>query len=415
MKNLLLLFVLSMILRTAPAQIKILFDASKAETAGNADWVIDADLHNLVYNSNGTVSVSGTSNQSNAQRTPTPAQSGITAATAETYWSGGLSYWGVDCVKKGYAVETLPYNGIISYGNASNPQDLSNYKVFIVCEPNMVFTMTEKQAILNFVQNGGGLFMIADHTISDRNNDGWDSPEIWNDLMTNNGMVNNPFGISFDLADFSETSSNIALPADSIINGSMGAASQIKWSGGTSITINTSANSSAKGVVYKTGSSFNSTNIMVAKARYGSGKIVAFGDSSPCDDGTGDPNDNLFNGYTGDVGVNHQRILMNATIWLATANIVTGINDIVQQGNALTVFPNPVRGAASIHFTLSSVSDVDITMSDVSGKLLRKYSLGRHLPGLHQQMINCAGLAPGVYFLRVKMLGGFITRKVIVN
>ena len=34
------------VLRTN-AQIKILFDATKAETAGNADWVIDADNHNL--------------------------------------------------------------------------------------------------------------------------------------------------------------------------------------------------------------------------------------------------------------------------------------------------------------------------------------------------------------------------------
>jgi hypothetical protein len=33
------------------AQIKILFDATKAEMAGNGDWVIDADLHNLKANS----------------------------------------------------------------------------------------------------------------------------------------------------------------------------------------------------------------------------------------------------------------------------------------------------------------------------------------------------------------------------
>ncbi len=34
------------------AQVKILFDATKAETSGNADWVIDADQTNLGYNSN---------------------------------------------------------------------------------------------------------------------------------------------------------------------------------------------------------------------------------------------------------------------------------------------------------------------------------------------------------------------------
>lgn len=34
------------------AQVKFLFDATKAESSGNGDWVIDADLHNLGY-SNG--------------------------------------------------------------------------------------------------------------------------------------------------------------------------------------------------------------------------------------------------------------------------------------------------------------------------------------------------------------------------
>src|SRR5215471_4473815 len=83
----------------AQTGIKILFDASKAETAGNADWVIDADSHNIGY-TNGPAVV-GQGSESNPQQIPTPAQSGITASTSETYWQGALSAWGVDCVKQG--------------------------------------------------------------------------------------------------------------------------------------------------------------------------------------------------------------------------------------------------------------------------------------------------------------------------
>ena len=301
---------------------KILFDASKAETAGNADWVIDSDLFNLGFGTG--PAVLGGGNESNPQRIPTPAQSGITAATAETYWKGALSAWGIDCVKKGYTVETLPYNGVISYGNALNPQDLSNYKVFVVCEPNIIFSLAEKTALLNFVFNGGGLFMVSDHTVSDRNNDGVDSPAIWDDFFTNNGSVSNPFGISFDLANFSETSNNVAtLPGDPLLHGIMGNVTQVLWSNGTSITLNTAKNSTVKGVVYRTGSSTTgSTNAMCAYAQYGSGKVVALGDSSPCDDGTGDTNDALFDGYFTDAAGNHQRLIMNATIWLATPSVV---------------------------------------------------------------------------------------------
>src|SRR5436190_21817662 len=258
-----LIFMLSCIINVRSQTVKILFDASKAETAGNADWVVDADLHNLGFN-NGPA-VSGGGNESNGQQVPTLAQSGITASTSETYWKGALSYWGIDCVNQNYIVETLPYNGQITYGNNSNPQDLSNYKVYIICEPNIIFTSSEKTAILNFVQNGGGLFMISDHDQSDRNNDNQDSPHIWNDLMTSNSVQANPFGMSFDYANFSQTSSNIPLlPSDSILHGPAGNVTQVQWSGGTTITLNPTQNSSVKGVVYKTSSSFGNTNVLCA-------------------------------------------------------------------------------------------------------------------------------------------------------
>lgn len=301
------------------AQVKILFDATKAETAGNADWVIDADLFNLGFNS-GPATISG-GNEANPQRIPTPAQSAITAATAESYWKGGISFWAVDCVKKGYKVETLPYNGTISYGNGSNTQDLSNYQIFVVVEPNIVFSAAEKTAIINFVQNGGSLFMVSDHTVSDRNNDGWDSPAIWNDLFTNNGIANNPFGISFDLTNISGSSTNISTYSnDSLLHGSYGNVTQVLWSNGATITINTTANPTVKAAVYKSGASnTGSTNVLVAYARYGSGKVVAVGDSSPFDDGTGDSNDQLYDGYITDASGNHQKLIMNATAWLATS------------------------------------------------------------------------------------------------
>ena len=296
--------------------VKILFDATKAETAGNADWVIDADLFNLDYNPNATV---GGGNEANAQAIPSPPQSGITAATSETYWKGGLSNWGVDCVKKGYTVETLPYNGSITYGNAANSKDLSNYQVYIICEPNILFSAAEKTAIINFVSNGGGLFLVSDHNGSDRNGDGNDSPHILNDLFNNNGVQVNPFGFTFDYVSFSQTSSNIPnLPGDSLLNGPMGNVTKVQWSSGTSIMLNTTANSTAKGVAYKTGSAFGSANVLCAYSRFGNGKVVVLGDSSPCDDGTGDTNDNLYNGYIVDASGNHQKLIMNATIWLAT-------------------------------------------------------------------------------------------------
>lgn len=322
------------------AQVKVLFDATKAESAGNADWVIDADVHNLYYSATG---VSTTGSESNPQRIPTPAQSGITASTPETYWQGGLSYWGIDLVRQGYTVETLPYNGSVTYGDSSNSQDLSNYKVFIVVEPNIKFTASEKTAMLSFVANGGGLFIVSDHNISDRNNDGWDSPAIWNDFFTNNGIVNNPFGISIDLNSVSPSTSNFAPVSTNptILSGPQGTPTQMKFSSGATMTLNKTSNPSVQGLVFTTGSSTaGSTNVMFATATYGNGKICALGDSSVPDDGTGDPNDTLYNGYSGDANGNHRPLLVNAVVWLASsANL--GVRDVMAKQD-VEIYPNPV-------------------------------------------------------------------------
>ncbi len=275
---------------------KFLFDATKAETAGNADWVIDQDA--------------------SPQRIPTPLQSTITATTPETYWTGAISSWGIALVKAGHTVETLPVGTAITYGNISNPQDLSNYNVFVVDEPNIRFTAAEKTAILNFVNNGGGLFMISDHTISDRNNDGWDSPAIWNDLMTNNGAVTNPFGFSIDLTNITQLTANVLTgnATNPILHGSQGNVTQLDFHNGATLTMNPTANTTVQGLIWKTGAVQNNSNLMSASSTYGTGRVYVVTDSSPIDDGTGASGNTLFNGWT---TYSHIPLFMNASLWLA--------------------------------------------------------------------------------------------------
>ncbi len=395
---------------TAKAQIKILFDASKAETAGNADWVIDANLHNLGFN-NGPA-IAGTGTESNPVTIPSPVQSGITVSTNENYWNGGISYWGIDCVNHGYIVETLPYNGQITYGNTSNAQDLSNYKVFIVPEPNIVFTSAQKTAIINFVQNGGGLFMISDHDVSDRNGDGWDSPHIWNDLMTNNTIQNNPFGMSFDYADFSQTSFNIApLPLDSVLHGPMGNVAEVQWSNGTTLTLTPAQNNSVKGVVFKTGSSTTgNANVMCSSAHYGSGKIAAIGDSSPIDDGSGDPNDFLYDGYITDAAGNHRKLLMNITIWLATTT-VTNVDENNSVNKYFSVNPNPAND--KLIFDLRDAVSATINLFDVKGELISINNFKTSAIS-HNEIIDVSALQNGIYILSISSEHFNVTKKIVV-
>jgi hypothetical protein len=308
---------------SSQAQIKILFDASKAQSAGNADWVVDANSYNISYSTGNPVANTG-GNEANPSRYPTPAQTGITSSTTETYWKGGLSAWGLEAAQAGYLIETLPIGAAITYGNTSNPQDLSNYKVFVVVEPNILFSTAEKTAILQFVFNGGGLMLVGNHDGSDRNNDGSDSRQVWNDLMSNNSVQANPFGFSFDAVSISQTTSNIMNnpSSDPVMNGSFGVVSQMQYAAGATMTMNPTQNASIKGLVYRTGSAKANNNVMALRCVFGVGRVVAIGDSSPCDDGTGDTNDTLYDGWFSDASGNHRIFLMNATAWLAASTVL---------------------------------------------------------------------------------------------
>ena len=381
------------------AQNKILFDASKAETAGNADWIIDSDLFNLRF-TGGPASIGGS--ESNPQIIPTPNQSGITASTTEDFWKGGISAWAVDCVKKGYTVETLPYNGQITYGVSTNTQDLSNYKLFVIVEPNIDFTDSEKNAIVNFVNNGGSLFMVSDHGVSDRNNDGIDSPVIFNNLMSLNTVQANPFGITFDNNNVSSPTSNIASTStDPLLNGSFGNVTQMQFFNGSTMTVNTIDNSSVKPIIFQsTASNTGATNVMCAYASFGNGKVVAIGDSSVPDDGTGDTGDRLYDGYIANVSGNHQKVIMNATVWLMTSTLSNSQFNIDKLN--FTVAPNPTTNKQiNFSYNLDAIENITFSIYDSLGRIVNQSQDFNLILGTNYKSINASDLEKGIYFCKI--------------
>ncbi len=376
----------------AQSAVKILFDATKAQTAGNADWVIDADV------------------AGSPQRLPTPAQSTITASTPETFWTGAISSWGIALVKRGYQVETLPSSGRISYNDATNAQDLSNYAAYIVDEPNTRYTTAEKTAILNYVRNGGGLFMISDHTISDRNGDGWDSPAIWNDLMTNNTVQANPFGITFDLNNLTFTTGVGAAvaPADSLLHGPAGNPVAMEYHNGASLSLFPAVNASVRGALFKPGAATTgTTGALVAHARYGRGRVAALGDSSPPDDGSGAPGNNLYDGWAAEANGDHARILLNATIWLATpSRTVTATRPATTAD--FTIYPNPNTGAL---FVSGNVLPTEIRCYNALGQ---QFSVTTAPAGVGAVRVETLGLIPGIYVLSLRLPDGqVLTRRIV--
>jgi hypothetical protein len=271
--------------------LRVLFDNSKAETAGNADWVI-----------------------STSQPDPLGEDAG---PSAETDWTGALSSWGVALQKTGdYSLKTLPSGATITYGTSS-ATDLQNFDTFVLPEPNVLLSTAEKTAVMKFVQNGGGLFLISDHTGADRNNDGEDAVEVINDLMANNPVdSSDPFGFSVDTIDVgTDNPRAISDSSNPVLHGSFGTVTGSIIRDGATATLKPGDNSAVKGLVYRTGSSGN-TGAFFATSTFGGGRVAFWGDSSPADDGTGHSGDNLFDGWNDTAGTN-AALALNATEWLS--------------------------------------------------------------------------------------------------
>ncbi|MFI5966889.1 hydrolase [Streptomyces asoensis] len=271
---------------------RVLFDDGHAEEAGNADWIV-----------------------STAKPDPLAQDS---SPSAETDWTGALSSWGVALQKTGdYSLKTA--TSALTYGGSSTT-DLSNFDTLVLPEPNTLFTTAEKTAIMNFVKNGGGLFMVSDHTGADRNNDGEDAVEILNDLMTNNSVDStDPFGFSVDsLSISSGYPAAIGDSADPVLHGSFGTVTKSLIASGTTATLKPADNPSVKGLLYRSGYSGN-TGAFFATSTFGSGRVAFWGDSSPVDDGTGQSGNTLYDGWN-DTGATNAALALNATEWLSGAS-----------------------------------------------------------------------------------------------
>ncbi|WP_329238700.1 hydrolase [Streptomyces canus] len=320
---------------------RILFDNAHAETAGNADWIV-----------------------STSQPDPLGQDS---SPSAESDWTGALSSWGVALQKTGdYSLKTA--TSALTYGGSS-ATDLSNFDTLVLPEPNTLFTTAEKTAIMTFVKNGGGLFVISDHTGADRNNDGEDAVEILNDLMTNNSVDStDPFGFSIDsLSISSDYPSAISDSSNPVLHGSFGTVTKSLIASGTTATLKPADNSAVKGLLYRTGYSGN-TGAFFATSTFGSGRVAFWGDSSPMDDGTGQSGNTLYDGWN-DSGATNAALALNATEWLAGGSSSSGGGDDGGGGSTCTsaqLLGN--NGFESGSSTWSSTSGVITNSTDESAR-----------------------------------------------
>jgi hypothetical protein len=86
-------------------------------------------------------------------------------------------------------------------------------------------------------------------------------------------------------------------------------------------------------------------------------------------------------------------------------NLSTGsiVNDENMQA---MLYPNPASSTSDLLLDQRSAGRINIVITDISGKELRKVYEGEASSGKSRFVINCAQLSPGLYFVRIRTVEG---------
>lgn len=295
---------------------KVLFDNTHAQTAGAADWVID----------------------------------------------GGFSDFGHALANDGFYVKELRKLTPFTY------DDLKDYDVFVIAEPNIPFKASEQAAMVRYVQEGGSIFFIGDHYNADRNKNRWDGSESMNGYrrgawdnptkgmsleernseamqgVVSSDWLSDNFGVRFRYNALGDVTANqIVSPSQSF--GITQGVSAVAMHAGSTLAITDPTK--AKGIVYLPQTQAAWPNAVdqgvyngggfaegpyVAIAKVGAGKAAFIGDSSPVEDATPkylrEENGARKTTYDGFKEADDAVLLVNLINWLSEKENYTSLADV---------------------------------------------------------------------------------------
>ncbi|MFH1735505.1 MAG: T9SS type A sorting domain-containing protein, partial [bacterium] len=87
--------------------------------------------------------------------------------------------------------------------------------------------------------------------------------------------------------------------------------------------------------------------------------------------------------------------------------------DFLPDDYSLTLYPNPFNAAINANLTLPTVSNVELSLYDVSGRLIATLADRWFTSGTHRLQFDAGNLAAGVYFLHAETVGGPLIQKLV--
>lgn len=94
----------------------------------------------------------------------------------------------------------------------------------------------------------------------------------------------------------------------------------------------------------------------------------------------------------------------------------TNIHSNQQSEMKLNLFPNPLAsGRLNVSYTLESISEVNLEIRDLNGKLMVQESQGYQPPGDYTIEMDIAGVLKGVYLFKLTNETEVLSRRIVVQ
>lgn len=111
-------------------------------------------------------------------------------------------------------------------------------------------------------------------------------------------------------------------------------------------------------------------------------------------------------------GISEYQILNAEQVHLD--QLTTGLNEVVSNVNGVQLSPNPTSDFSTVQFNLVRNSNVNVTVMDVTGKVVQVQNLGVMSKGKQQAIVDATILENGFYLVSLRVGEEQITRKISV-
>lgn len=104
----------------------------------------------------------------------------------------------------------------------------------------------------------------------------------------------------------------------------------------------------------------------------------------------------------------------DTTTWSVAVDFGTAIRETELFGS-INLFPNPSTGVATLNIALNEQSDIEVRVSDITGKVIVRNAEERLAAGNHSTRIDMSNVSDGFYFVTILANGNAVTKRLVIN